>query len=139
MPTVFLTVLNVSRRERAAEKTSKKVVLSGEERGGDDSSFPEHEKVLIGQNRLANPFWAPWRAVNWGGFCTPGPQGLLILSVCRIFWEHPLGVRRLPSGQLPPGHRRSPGAPWAPGTKMVPQGSSSVWALRLLQALLSSL
>ena len=38
MPTVFLTVLNVSRRERAAEKTSKKVVLSGEERGGDRGS-----------------------------------------------------------------------------------------------------
>lgn len=40
--------------------------MSGEERGGEDSSFPEHEKVLIGQNRLVNPFLPPWRAVNWG-------------------------------------------------------------------------
>lgn len=76
MPTVFLTVLNVSRRERAAEKTSKKVVLSGEERGGDDSSFPEHEEVLIGQNQLVNPSWAPWRAVNWGG------SAPLVLRAC---------------------------------------------------------
>ena len=35
-------------KKRAAEKTSKKVVLSGEERGGDDSSFPEHEEGRIG-------------------------------------------------------------------------------------------
>lgn len=127
-------------KKRAAEKTSKKVVLSGEERGGDDSSFPEHEEVILGQNQPVSPSRALWRAVNWGGWSwAPGPQGPLISSVCRILQEGPLGGRRLPSGQLPPGHRRSPGAPRAPGTKTVPQGSSSVWALRLLQAFLSSL
>ena len=113
--------------------------MSGEERGGDDSSFPEHEEVLIGQNQLVNPSWAPWRAVNWGG----SAPLVLRTSSSRLSAESSgsahWGEGGSPSGQLPPGQRRSPGAPRAPGTKTVPRGSSSVWALRLLQAFLSSL
>ena len=70
----------------------QKVVLSGEERGGDDSSFPEHEEVII---------LGPVESSELGGFCTPGPQDLLISSVCRILWECPLGGRRLPLRAAP--------------------------------------